>query len=87
VILVNVYCKGVEMSYVQTKEHRELIRKREKLEPECYLPPVRHMIFLIDNYIAKKVELENLKMKQAQLEDRIHCAKEFIKMLQLGGKG
>lgn len=70
------------MSYIQTKEYRELKKKREKLEKQSYLPPIRHIIHLIDLYVAKKLAFEQLKVIQAQLEDKIYCAKEFIKMLQ-----
>ena len=69
------------MSFTQTKEYRNLIRKREELKSEEHLPLVRHLIYLIDDFIAKKVELEALKMELTQLDDRIDCAREFVKML------
>jgi len=70
------------MSFVHTKECRNLIRRREKLEAKAYFPSIRHLIYLIDDYIAKKIEMETLGLKRAQLEERIYCAKEFIKVLR-----
>lgn len=72
------------MSFIQTKEYRSLIQKKERLEQEQHLPPARHLIYLIDDYIGRKIELEKLRMELAQVEDKIYCAKEFIKMVQQG---
>jgi hypothetical protein len=67
------------MAFYQTKKCRELIEKRKALMA-IGLPPARHIAYLIDDYIEKQLELERLKMAEAQLDDRIHCAREFIKI-------
>ena len=70
------------MSFVQTLKYRDLMKRREKLELEQYFPPIHHLIFLIDDYVAKKIKLEELRMEQARLEDKIDCAKEFVRVIQ-----
>ena len=69
------------MSLVQTKHCRDLVWRKAQLEELYYFPPARHLIYLIDSYIEKSVELEQLLMRKAQLEDKIHCAEEFLKLI------
>jgi len=68
------------MAFRLTKEYRELHEEADQLA-KSYWGPDRHFALLIEQYLSKRLQLEDMRMESAQLQLKIDDAKEYLTLL------
>jgi hypothetical protein len=70
------------MAVRQTKRYRELSLSRERLLEYVSNPVIRHFVYMIEHALDKMDELEELKKRLIEVDDRIFCAQAFLSFLK-----